>query len=380
MHSGYARVVVNSVPSALGFDITSLGFPSALATQTQFQSFPGFQVSGLTSIGGSASAGESLGAHNSWDERGSLTWVKGAHTLKTGADYRVQQMNQFLANTLEPLFNFTNQMTAINPLSLNANSGIPLASFLLGDVSTASVAKSQRMADERRFFAVFLQDSWKISRKLTLNIGSDYSLEFPITERFNRKMWFDSTAPVPASSAVGMPLLGGFRFADSGTRGPTDLYHKQLGPRFGLAYQLADQTVIRSGYGIFWIPAMMSEVTGDTRAPVWAINTPMVTTLNNGLTPYNTLDNPYPQDIQNPPGGSQGLNTLLGQDAATNWRSTHTGYMQQWNFDIQQNVRKEEVLEITYSGSAGVGLPAGWSTQINQLPFQINTSAWAPRY
>jgi hypothetical protein len=215
---------VNSVPSALGFDITSLGFPSALATQTQFQSFPGFQISGLTSIGGSASAGESLGAHNSWDERGSLTWVKGAHTLKTSADYRVQQMNQFLANTLEPPFNFTNQMTAINPLSLNANSGIPLASFRLGDVSTASVAKSQRMADERRFFAVFLQDSWKISRKLTLNIGSDYSLEFPITERFNRKMWFDSTAPVPASSAVGMPLFGGFRFADSRTRGPTDLY------------------------------------------------------------------------------------------------------------------------------------------------------------
>lgn len=89
-------------------------------------------------------------------------------------------------------------------------------------------------------------------------------------------------------------------------------------------------------------------------------NTPMVTTLINGLTPANTLDNLYPQGIQNPPGNSQGLNTLIrGQDAATNSRSTHTRYMQQWNFDIQRAVRRDGVLELTYSGSAGVGLPAG---------------------
>lgn len=370
LHTGYARVIVNSVPAALGFDITTLGFPQSFANQTQFQSFPGFQVSGLTSIGGSGSAGESLGAHNSWDQRGTLTWVKGSHSLKFGADYRVQQMNQFLQNTLEPVFNFTNQMTAINPVSLNANSGVPMASFLLGAVSTASVAKSQRMANERRYLAVFVQDDWKVNRKLTVNIGTDYSLEFPITERFNRKMWFDPTAPLPLSQTVGIPLTGGFRFADANTRTPTDLYKKQFGPRVGFAYQAFKNTVIRSGYGIFWIPAMMSEVTGDTRAPAWAINTPMVTTLNNGLTPANTLDNPYPQGIQNPPGNSQGLNTLVGQDAATNFRSTHTGYMQQWNLDIQRAVRRDGVLELTYSGSAGVGLPAGWSTQINQLPDQ----------
>ena len=369
-HTGYARVVVNSVPAALGFDITTLGFPQSLANQTQFQSFPGFQVSGLTSVGNSGSAGESLGAHNSWDQRASLTWVKGPHTIKTGVDYRVQQMNHFLQNTLEPVFNFTNQMTALNPLSLNSASGVPMASFLLGYVSSASVAKSQRLADERRYLAVFIQDDWKVNRKLTLNIGTDYSLEFPITERFNRKMWFDPTAPVPIGQAVGIPVTGGFRFASSGTRGPTDLFTKQFGPRVGFAYQLFDKTVIRSGFGIFWIPASMSEVTGDTRAPAWAINTPMVTTLNGGLTPYNTLDNPYPQGIQIPPGSSQGLNTLIGQDAATNWRSTHTGYMEQWNFDIQQSVWKEGVLELTYSGSAGVGLPAGWATQINQVPDQ----------
>ncbi len=369
-HTGYARVVVNSIPSALGFDITTLGFPKSLANQTQIQSFPGFQVSGLVGVGGSGSAGESLGAHNSWDQRASLTWVKGSHTIKFGGDYRIQQMNQFLQNTLEPLFNFTNQLTALNPLSLNSASGVPMASFLLGDVSTASIARSQRMANQRKYLAIFVQDDWKVSRKLTLNVGTDYSLEFPITERFNRKMWFDPTAPVPLGQTVGLPLTGGFRFADSHTRTPTDLYKKQFGPRIGFAYQLFPNTVVRSGYGLFWIPASMSEVTGDTRAPAWAINTPMVTTLNNGITPFNTLDNPYPQGVQIPSGNSLGLNTLIGQDAATNRRSDHTGYMQQWNFDIQQSLWKEGVLELTYSGSSGTGLPAGWSTQINQLPDQ----------
>jgi hypothetical protein len=369
-HTGLARVIVNSIPRALGFDITTLGLPKSLADQTQIQSFPGFQVSGLTGVGSSASAGESLGAHNSFPSRASLTWVKGSHTIKTGGDYRIQQMNQFLANTLEPVFNFTNQMTAVNPLALNANSGVPMASFLLGTVSTASVAKSQRMANERRYLAIFVQDDWKITRKLTLNIGTDYSLEFPITERYNRKMWFDRTVPSPLSQTVGFPLVGGFRFADSSTRGPIDLYKKQFGPRIGFAYQLTPRTVIRSGFGLFWVPASLSEVTGDTRAPAWAINTPMVTTLNGGISPYNTLDNPFPQGIQLPPGSSQGLLTLIGQDAATNRRSDHTGYMQQWNFDIQRDLGKERVLEVTYSGSAGVGLPAGWSTQINQVPDQ----------
>jgi hypothetical protein len=96
----------------------------------------------------------------------------------------------------------------------------------------------------------------------------------------------------------------------------------------------------------------------------------MVTTVDGNLTPFTTLDNPYPSGITNPPGSSQGLLTLLGQDAAANRRYYHTGYTQQWNFDMQQDLGHNMLLEVTYAGSAGVGLPAGWSTQINQLPDQ----------
>jgi Carboxypeptidase regulatory-like domain len=367
LHTGYARYVSNSIPYDAGFDITSLGFPKSLAQQTQFQGFPGFNVDGLVPVGGQPSSGIGLNTLNSWEQRGSVTWMKGNHSLKFGADFRVEQMNQFQSNSLQPAFNFTNQMTALNPLSLDINSGVPFASLLLGNPANASVAKGERLANERRYLAFFVQDDWKITRKLTMNIGTDYSLEFPITERYNRKMWFNPTVPLPVSSAVGIPLYGGFEFANSSIRSPYDLYTKQWGPRLGFAYQLFNKTVIRTGYGLFWIPAAITEVTGDVRAPAWEINTPMVTTLNNGLTPFNTLDNPYPNGLQNPPGNSQGLNTLIGQNAAANQRNFHTGYMQQWNFNIQQELWRGSVLSVAYAGSVGVGLPANWASQMNQL-------------
>jgi hypothetical protein len=181
-------------------------------------------------------------------------------------------------------------------------------------------------------------------------------------------MWFDRSAQLPISQQVGFPVTGGFRFADNDTRSPYDLYTKQFGPRFGLAYQLFPHTVIRSGFGMFWIPAAITEVTGDVRAPAWAISTQAIASLDNGITPYNTLDNPFPQGILTPPGGSAGLNTLVGQNAAANQRYFHTGYMQQWNFDIQHEFSRELVVEALYAGSVGVGLPAQWASQMNQLP------------
>ena len=122
--------------------------------------------------------------------------------------------------------------------------------------------------------------------------------------------------------------------------------------------------------GLFWIPAAITEVTGDNRAPAWAINTLALASLDGGVTPYNTLDDPYPQGILDPPGNKAGLNTLIGQNAAANQRDFHTGYMQQWNFDIQQQLGQGSVVEVLYAGSAGVGLPAQWASQLNQLADQ----------
>lgn len=370
LHTGFARVAEFGVPNSLGYDVTKLGFPQSFANSTQIESFPEFAISGFTAIGSANSAGENVGAFNSWGERASLAWVKGSHTFKFGVDFRVQQMNMVFENSFEPIFNFTNQFTAINPLSLNSASGVPAASFMLGDVSTASAAKSPAFADQRQYLALFAQDDWKVSRRFTVNVGVNYSLEFPITDRYNREMWFNRTAVLPVSTQVGFPVVGGFDFATSSERSPTDLYLRQWGPRLGFAYQLFSHTVIRSAYGLFWIPADLSQVVGASGAPGWLLSTPMVTTLNAGVTPFNTLDNPFPQGITNPPGSSQGADSLLGQQGQANSRSYHSGYMQQWNFDIQQQLTRNAVLEVSYVGSDGVGLPAGYAAQINQLQDQ----------
>src|SRR5262249_44321114 len=155
---------------------------------------------------------------------------------------------------------FNNQMTAINPQRLDANSGIGMASFLLGYAAGGTVGKSERLANQRKYLSFFVQDEWKISRSLTLNFGMEYGLEFPITERYDRKMWFDPFADLPIGRNVGLPLRGGYRFASPDMRSPYDLFRRQISPRLGFAFQVLPRTVLRGGYGIFWLPAAITEV------------------------------------------------------------------------------------------------------------------------
>jgi len=125
--------------------------------------------------------------------------------------------------------------------------------------------------------------------------------------------------------------------------------------------------VVRGGYGLFWLPAAITEVTGDVRAPAWAIGTGMLGSIDGRLTPFHTLDNPFPNGIQNPRGSAAGLNTLVGQGGAANLREFRTGYMQQWNFDIQRELGSGMVIEVACAGSKGTGLPAQSGSQLNQL-------------
>ena len=125
-------------------------------------------------------------------------------------------------------------------------------------------------------------------------------------------------------------------------------------------------------------PRAITEVTGDNRAPAWAINTLALASLDGGLTPYNTLDNPLPAGYSRCRREvAAGLNTLIGQNAAANQRNFHTGYMQQWNFDIQQELGTGTVLEVLYAGSAGVGL-AGAVGEPDEPASGRSTSALGP--
>jgi len=231
-HSGFARRVSDSIPYAVqqGFDLRTLGFHQAYYDALQYKGFPGMDITGVASAGSQASHSLILATLNSCSQRGSFTWIKGSHSIKFGADYRVQHLNQFQSNFFGGQFSFGNQMTAVNPQRLDANSGVPMASFLLG-YGGGTVSKSERLANQRRYPCTFFQDDWKISRKLTLNLGVEYGLEYPINERYSRKMWFDPDAQLPISQQVGLDLRGGYRFADNKIRSPYDLFRRQVSPR-----------------------------------------------------------------------------------------------------------------------------------------------------
>ena len=237
-------------------------------------------------------------------------------------------------------------------------------SFLAQDAS-GSVVNGIRPALESKSFGVYIQDDWKVNRKLTLNLGLRWDFETGMTERYDRYAAFDPNVRSPLSDKVGLDLKGGYIFPNKGIDG-RGLRSAQLGniaPRIGIAYQIAPNTVIRTGYGIFYTMAPYGANNYGT-APFRA-STPWLTSLD-GVTPYNLLRNPYPEGVLVPEGGANGLLAALGQGVGAPVPDTlRTPYNQQWNFTISQQIGSSMAIEIGYAGNKGTLLPLSW--QYDQL-------------
>jgi hypothetical protein len=191
-------------------------------------------------------------------------------------------------------------------------------------------------------------------------------------ERFNQLSWFDFNAKSPlAGSVPGYPnLQGGLRFVGIDADRQFDLDRNNFGPRAGLAYSLNSKTVLRSGYGIFYLPYVGAATGGAAGTNGFLANSRWVSSLD-GLTPLNYLSNPFPQGLDLPTGSSQGLLTSVGQDLAgardgAIERGSAVGYAQQWNLNLQRELPGRVSVEMAYAGSKGTFLPdEGW--QLNQL-------------
>lgn len=366
--TAYIRFGLDRKPLTQGYDLTTLGWPQSLVNQFQFKAFPAISVAGEQGLHNSTTSVIPRYANN-WSQSASLTWIKGGNTLKLGAQYRVMELNDLQNNVGTPQFTFDGRFTSSNALATTATSGIGFASFLLGYPTTSAVQQVQMLADRRWYGMAYVQDDWKVTSKLTLNLGLQFSLDAPLTERYNRQAWFDPAATLPLGQQIGLPLRGGLQFASSSNRSPFDTFKHQFGPRFGYAYQLRRSTILRGGYGIFWLPNNLETPNTGTNNSAFAITTPFVSSLDGGITPLNTLSNPYPNGILLPPGSAQGLNTLLGLSIAAYERKVNNaGYVQQWNFDIQHQLFQEFAIDVAYAGSKGTHLPADLG--LDQLPSQ----------
>ena len=348
-----------------GIDITSLGFPASLMQQAQHgygqgPGFPRFTITDATPFG----RPDNLGNPSSTSSASAaLTKIIGSHTLKTGYEYRNYRRNDWGTSSPYGSYTFTRAFTqGPNPLQASTAAGYGAASFLLGDPSSASAGYTTDNTKAFSYEALFLQDDWKVTRRLTLNLGLRWEYESAVHDRYKVLSNFDPNVSSPLT-VPGMQLKGGLVFpgVNGLPDGLIDPSLKNFGPRFGFAYQATDKIVLRGGYGIMYVPTLGASYpsTGFT------ITTPMTTSIDGGLTPYNNLSNPFPTGIQKPTGSSLGAATGIGTPISGELRNAHRGYVQEYNYTVQYQPKANWLVEAAWVGNHGIGL------QMYSVPMDI---------
>ncbi|MDX2033509.1 MAG: carboxypeptidase regulatory-like domain-containing protein [Blastocatellia bacterium] len=373
----FTRLENNRRPFSSGFDITTLGLPAALKPQLIPESFPTITVAGMGGSFSVPNAGTAnlLGGSDlisfgdntaSWV--GSLTKTLSRHTLKFGGETRLLRPNYWQFGDTAINFSFAQNFTqGPNPTAAAAaNTGFGFASFMLG-IGAGSYSRAASMAMQVKYYGGYLQDDWKLTNKLTLNLGLRYEYESPRTERYNQLTNFDFNA-TPPLTAAGLNLKGALSFVgvNGNAREQWNPDRNNVAPRFGFAWNVAPKTVIRGGGGLFY--AAMTGVGGASGAfgvSGFEAATAMVTSLN-GVTPLNFLDNPYPTGINQPTGSRLGPATLLGQAIRFTDRNLRQSYSAQWNLNLQRELPGGLLAEVGYAGNRGLKLQQ--DRELNQLP------------
>jgi hypothetical protein len=304
------------------------------------------------------------------------------HTIRFGGNYDVLLINneQYgLGSVASGSF-----LTACDPgpgsgpCQASANnsttSGNAIASLLLGTGDVSSTF-NPLPAMSQHAFGVYIQDQWRVTPRLTVNLGLRYENQRPATERYNQLAWFDPTVVNPISSQLGYNVYGGFEYADKNHRNAWDPDNTNFAPRVGIAYRATDKVVIRAGAGMFYTPssAMLSfDFPGQFLG--YGSNTTSYGTENAlGIVPTTPISSGLLNGNNPQTGSSEGLNTYVGLGAGQFWlKGAHPiGYTEQWSFDIQYQLSSHSVFEIGYTGVNGRKLMYGNpNININQLPSQ----------
>ena len=321
-------------PYDVGFDPTKLGFPASFAASLPNLSFPVVTVAqvnsgtSLTQLGTTSSSGTKT---NTSSLQAVVTKIIARHTVKLGTQFNVV-LNNYGAPTPET-FAFDSTFTQQNPLTPVAGQGNGWADVILGYPTSGTVPIPGFFAYSSHYYSVFLQDDWRVTNKLTLNVGLRWDYESPVTERYNRlNSGFAFGSPSPLQ-APGLDLTGGLTFVNGSNRTAFTHDFNNIQPRVGGAYRWNDKTVIRGGVGLFYLPTF--DIPGTQG---YTTTTNYVASINGNVTPANNLSNPYPTGIVHPSGSSLGQGTLLGQSITFPDPARVIPYNWQFSFGIQRQL------------------------------------------
>lgn len=281
-----------------------------------------------------------------------ITWNRGAHSIKFGGDVRRYLTNLNLCQQCNGTFNFTNRLTA-NPQQL-AGTGSALASYMLGQVASSTIDVNAGASYLNHSYALYIQDDWKITPRLTLNFGLRYDYQQNPIERHDGLSNFNPHAVDPNTS-----LMGRLEFANREfSRTLRDPDRNDFGPRFGFAWDVLGKgkTVVRGGYGVYYpLTAVFANDYSNAgyRPNVSTYNPPGG---NADLAAF-IFSQGYPTAPVQPLGYRIGPSAFLSQSVATVERTGRNPYSQQFTFTVQQEIQGF-LLEAGYSGNKGTHLRA----------------------
>ena len=303
--------------------------------------------------------------------RGSLNWqfldqvniIRGAHSMKIGFDLRLLQGHNLQRSVPSGSYSFAAGLTG-NPTA-PAGTGSAYASFLLGAVSNASVSTHVGESQVTHSISGYFQDDWKISRRLTINLGLRYDYQSQSVERNNGATNFDLTCRLP-SGITGCIVFAGVNGQPRNWRGED---YKNFGPRLGFAYDLFGntKTVLRAGYGMMYPSQMWRENYSNANG---FAQTNTSYPQNDPNRPAFQLRQGFPSAPVAPLGRALSPGAFLGQGVAYDESNGDIPRIQQFTLSLQQQLWKSWLFEASYAGNLGRGLTAG-SYDLNQLDPQF---------
>jgi len=296
-----------------------------------------------------------------WDVTNAVTLVVGNHSLKIGAEYRLLFGNNYQTSQPSGTFNFAATLTG-NPQN-QTGTGSTYADFLLGAVSTASGSTHIGESQKGYTLSGFVQDNWRVSRRLNVNIGLRYDYQQPPYERNCGSSNF-----IPNKINPDDKLPGVYQFACKDyDKTFLNADYKDFGPRFGFAWDPfgRGKFSVRGGYAIFFPGTMNLNYFGNL-AGFASTTTTYSSPGGNGNLPSFYLKDGFPTPLTQPLGSALGPSYLLGSAVTYDQSIQKTPMSQQWNFGIQKQLYGGWVVEASYTGNRGTHLVAG-SYNLNQL-------------
>lgn len=428
-----SRFVYGRQPLLSGFDLTTLGWPSTYNTPADSMRTPPTPAFPFNNDVGKSQGNSAIGDHNTqYNLSPAFTLIRGKHTIQTGAQVEWGYDNYFQTNIASGAFafggNWTTPFGGVNDVT---NSSFAFADFLLGLSQnegsfvnqTEGVAQVPAQTKGLQVYrALYVDDTWHLTPKLTVNLGLRYELQGTWSDAYGRLSYWDPTAVnatatgcggVAGDACPGDAFLVGTGRNSSQNNIPMD--KKAFSPRLGFAYSLDPKTVIRGGYGIFYIPNYVSFGLNPDNDFINLASTPLHATNDSFITPNAMLDGDFcsynfvgtsvfpvrgPNNFgcsQSGPFGNSGILPPPGRNFAplagtlapfaadvssfalfngspslspyygiNGHDGPKYGYVEQWNFDIQRQLPAGFFADVAYAGSHGVHLEQ-YNTNVDQL-------------